>query len=74
MSYGADTSNLKTSGFSSLCWIVCSYQSFAKVQLELWNARELAVLSAPANIGGEIYANIEGEIYANIEGEISANI
>ena len=32
-----------------------SYQSFAKVQLELWNARELAVLSAPANIEeGEI--------------------
>ena len=31
-----------------------SYQSFAKVQLELWNARELAVLSTPANIEGEI--------------------
>ena len=31
-----------------------SYQSFAKFQLELWNARELAVLSAPANIEGEI--------------------
>ena len=27
-----------------------SYQSFAKVQLELWNARELPVLSTPANI------------------------
>ena len=31
-----------------------SYQSFAKVQLELWNARELAVLPAPAKIEGEI--------------------
>ena len=30
------------------------YQSFAKVQLELWNARELAILSPPANIEGEI--------------------
>ena len=41
---------------------LCSYQSFAKVQLELWNARELAVLPAPVNIESEVSENIEGEI------------
>ena len=56
-------------------WIeLCSYQSFAKVQLELWNARELAVLPAPANIESEVSENIEGEISAYIEGDISANV
>ena len=41
---------------------LCCYQSFAKVQLELWNARELAVLPAPVNIDSEVSENIEGEI------------
>ena len=48
-----------------------SYQSFAEVQPQFWNPRELPVLSAPENIDAEISERRNAIWFSCIYGEIS---